>query len=284
MQLLSSDFDSPEMLSFIFPENKRGMKAYPSQGSYTQGENAAQALVLPSQTCRRRSLPRLPELHLNSDSLPGASNLIPGGEYHAEQHQHNPHHVNYHSQKQPWEGGKQQQQQQQAPHRPPRPSLQLQLKSPEFADQFDAFLYKSQHIATPSRAPELQLEIPSEESSRRPSNCSALSSASPFVTNPHHQQSFLFPTQPDRLLHRRNSHAGNLGQVPQPRQPPSPGQQQQAFLNVPRGRTRGSSLPDTINSSELYRLRNFATHGKKVINKGDSFRSRNSSINSSRSR
>ena len=39
-----------------------------------------------------------------------------------------------------------------------------------------------------------------------------------------------------------------------------------------------------VKSINYFRRRNFSTSGKKVINRGDSFRSRNSSLNSSRSR
>lgn len=53
-----------------------------------------------------------------------------------------------------------------------------------------------------------------------------------------------------------------------------------SLLDVPRLRARGSSLPSPISSTELYRLRNFAVSGNKVINKGDSYCSRPSSINS----
>ena len=93
----------------------------------------------------------------------------------------------------------------------------------------------------------------------------------------------LCPSPSERLLYRRASHAGNLGQAGRHKHV-SPIPTQPSFLNVPRSRSRGSSLPDNISSSELYRLRNFATSGKRVINKGDSYRSRNSSVNSSRSR
>jgi hypothetical protein len=276
------------------------MKTSPDERSYTGGGWDAETLVLPPQSCRRRSLPRLPEFHLNSmhsstdikpkspitvetqnHGLPTSQNLQNMNKNCQERrgsHLNNlgsNHNGQDHSQGQNYR--------QQNPHRPPRPSLQLQLQSSEFADQFDAFLYQSQHIATPSHAPEVMLEIPSEESSRRPSNCSGISSSSPFVPNNQPPANFLFPTQPDKTLQRRNSHAGNLGNTIQ-QQHVSPAPAQQAFLNVPRSRSRGSSLPDTINSAELYRLRNFATSGKRVINKGDSYRSRNSSINSSRSR
>ena len=258
------------------------MKTSPDERSYTGGGWDAETLVLPPQSCRRRSLPRLPEFHRNSDSLHFSTDIKAKSPKIVETQNHGPPHLGSFTHNAPyqWNGQKQQHQN---PQRPPRPSLQLQLQSPEFADQFDAFLYQSQHIATPSYAPEVMLEIPSEESSRRPSNCSGISSSSTFVANNQPPVNFLFPTQPDKTLHRRNSHAGNVGNSIQ-QQHVSQAPSQQAFLNVPNSRSRGSSLPDTINSTELYRLRNFATSGKRVINKGDSYRSRNSSINSSRSR
>ena len=49
------------------------------------------------------------------------------------------------------------------------------------------------------------------------------------------------------------------------------------LLLIPnRGRSRGASLPGTmydVNQEDIYRLRNFATTGKKVINRGDSIKS-----------
>jgi hypothetical protein len=276
------------------------MKTSPDERSYTGDGWDAETLVLPPQSCRRRSLPRLPEYHLNSMHF--STDIKPKSPITVEnphrglptsqilqntnkkfQERQGSHLNNLGSHQNGRDHSQGQKYRQQNPHRPPGPSLQLQLQSPEFADQFDAFLYQSQHIATPSYAPEVMLEIPSEESSRRPSNCSGISSSSPFVLSNQTPANFLFPTQPDKTLQRRNSYAGNLGNTIQ-RQHVSPAPSQQAFLNVPRSRSRGSSLPDTINSTDLYRLRKFATSGKRVINKGDSYRSRNSSINSSRSR
>ena len=55
-----------------------------------------------------------------------------------------------------------------------------------------------------------------------------------------------------------------------------------------RGRSRGASLPgnmEDVNQEDIYRLRNFATSGKKVINRGDSIKaSSRSNINSAGSR
>ena len=48
-----------------------------------------------------------------------------------------------------------------------------------------------------------------------------------------------------------------------------------------RGRSRGASLPgnmDDVNQDDIYRLRNFATSGKKVINRGDSLKATSRSI------
>ena len=58
-------------------------------------------------------------------------------------------------------------------------------------------------------------------------------------------------------------------------------------LIVPRQRNRGASLPGNIrlDHDEIYRLRNFSTAGKKIINRGDSLKTRsNHSINSTGSR
>ena len=55
-----------------------------------------------------------------------------------------------------------------------------------------------------------------------------------------------------------------------------------------RGRSRGASLPGNMNDvqqEDIYRLRNFDTSGKKVINRGDSVRSKSRvSLNSAASR
>ena len=48
-----------------------------------------------------------------------------------------------------------------------------------------------------------------------------------------------------------------------------------------RGRSRGASLPgnmEDVNQDDIYRLRNFATSGKKVINRGDSLKATSRSI------
>ena len=48
-----------------------------------------------------------------------------------------------------------------------------------------------------------------------------------------------------------------------------------------RGRSRGASLPgnmEDVNQEDIYRLRNFKTSGKKVINRGDSLKATSRSI------
>ena len=63
------------------------------------------------------------------------------------------------------------------------------------------------------------------------------------------------PPPDSRPLSRRASHAGNLGQRGhQPGEDPDAWSKQD-FLNVPKTRSRGSSLPDNISTEELYRLR-----------------------------
>ena len=161
------------------------------------------------------------------------------------------------------------------PGRPPcpRPSLQLHLE-PENP-------YYQAHTPV-QQAPQLMLELASEESSRRPSRCSGVSGSctpSSIQQSCQSQSGFLRPSPYGRRISRRASHTDILrNSTPEHVDPSTP------LLTVPGARSRGSSLPDQLSSSELYRLRNFATSGRKVINKGDSFRSRNSSLKSSRSR
>ena len=53
------------------------------------------------------------------------------------------------------------------------------------------------------------------------------------------------------------------------------------LLPPTRGRSRGASLPgnmDHVQQEDIYRLRNFATSGKKVINRGDSLKATSKSI------
>ena len=70
-----------------------------------------------------------------------------------------------------------------------------------------------------------------------------------------------------RPLNRRASHSGNLGGCGEAGAR-GPGEQADLctdLLSVPRQRTRGSSLPDTITSTELYRLRYGVWRGKYNI-------------------
>ena len=53
------------------------MKTSPDERSYTGGGWNAERLVLPPQSSRRRSLPRLPEFHLNSDSTHSSTDINP---------------------------------------------------------------------------------------------------------------------------------------------------------------------------------------------------------------
>jgi len=56
------------------------------------------------------------------------------------------------------------------------------------------------------------------------------------------------------------------------------------LLGVPNSRQRGDSLPGNIEDEQLYTLRNFRVKGSKVINRGDSVKSRSrTSLNSRRS-
>ena len=197
------------------------MKKYPDE-----------ALNLPSQTCRRRSLPRLPSMNLNNCSASENNHRSPiisvtdtpatQRNFHENQYRgrQNSHICNL---SMPWNGVTTNQP---APNRPPRPSLQLQLDSPDSIDQFEAF--KSQHVYLPCQAPQVMLEFPSEESSRRPSRCSGLSgftSPSPFFSN-QLPPDLLQPAPYERRLNRRASHAGNLGQTAHHRMSPV-----QPFLN-----------------------------------------------------
>ena len=168
-------------------------------------------------------------------------------------------------------------------------------------DPFAQYLYQSHHIATPRSSPplidppELVLEVPSDsDSSRRPSHAScAPSEYSQFTMSP--SPSCIMSRYPSARLsqpkeelslpngRRRRASHGELSSSPSDLSPyPCP---MHELLGVPISRSRGSSLPGTIDPDELYRLRNFSIKGKKVINRGDSFKSRSrTSINSRRSR
>lgn len=157
-------------------------------------------------------------------------------------------------------------------------------------DQFAEYLYQSRHIATPRSSPpppntpHLVFEVPSDtESSRRPSQYSQLSispSPSSFIS-PSPSCGFSQGLSLPKERRRRASH-GELSSSPSDNSPsPFPIQD---LLGVPVSRPRGASLPGTIDPAELYRLRNFSLQGKKVINRGDSYKSRSrTSINSRRS-
>ena len=244
----------------------------------------SQCLEPPLQQRYQSSLSHFPEMGLNSGSFLSTArkniNLpkcySPNGEQrHIKFSQHSDHSGSpsrpSHKSAYTWERNAQYQE---PPNRPPRPSLEL--KSPQFADQFDAYLYQSQHITTPILTPQLTLDFHSEESSRQPSRQSNTTSAYSNQLLP----DILCPT-PDQPPYRRASHSGNFSQQ---QGAPAAVTHQSALLNVPISRCRGSSLPENLSSCDLYRLRNFSISGKKVINNGDSYKSRNSSISSVGSR
>ena len=137
------------------------MKTSPDEYPCLEAGWTAEGLKLPTQNCRRRSLPRLPELHLNTGSMYSDNESIPkspiiavspnGG---VSTHRISPHtntrnlerrgsHLgiiisNHNESDLSWNSPTQHHQ---APSQPQRPSFQLQLEwleSPEFADQFDA--------------------------------------------------------------------------------------------------------------------------------------------------
>ena len=155
-----------------------------------------------------------------------------------------------------------------------------------FDDKLNQNVYKSQrsaHIPIIVPAPEVVLEIPSDsDSSRRPSHCSLTPSEySPFVSaspsmTKFKQSSLTLDIPQQSRVTRRASHCGELL---------SPNQQfLGSLLNVPNHKERKSSLPSTIETEELYRLRNFSIQGKRVLNRGDSIRSRRGSKTSMSSR
>ena len=101
----------------------------------------------------------------------------------------------------------------------------------------------------------------------------------------------LLGARPAMNLDRRSSHTGLPQRRPQSMKVNSPRihspGQPSSMLVVPQARQRGSSLPGniSINQDEMYRLRNFTLAGKKVINRGDSLKTRsNQSIASTNSR
>ena len=243
-----------------------------------------ESLKLPTRNCRRRSLPCIPVPQVILQSSNEEEFVSSEGPDAVKRDLYHPHQrrsslrINQNRALKEYEAPKYFEENQYKYQEHPNP-LQpyLHFQSPDQEDSYGDDPRSPPIISSSIYMPKVMLEFPSEESSRRPSKCSATSSsANPFPEI----ADLLVPSPSMRPLHRRETHAGNLGQSISR----SPSQTVQPFLNVPKARTRGSSLPDKITTSELYRLRNFATSGRRVINKGDSFRSRNSSIHSSRSR
>ena len=131
-------------------------------------------------------------------------------------------------------------------------------------DQYDEYFSN-----TP--APQVTLELPSDtESSRRPSHVSLSQFSASSSYTQLNQREYLCTTSSKR--ERRNSYSGYTP-LPSPSNQPS-------MLNLPLGRSRGSSMPDSVSADDLYRMRSFSTSGKRIINRGDCILSRsNLSIN-----
>lgn len=170
--------------------------------------------------------------------------------------------------------------------RSPAPDVSVSY-APEddFNDTFARFYYQSRHMASPrpsppssrpetavaSLPPEVVLEIPSDsDSSRRPSQApSDFSCVSVSVTPSPSSPPLTGLSAPPGRRSRRASHSGELAG---------------AWLGVPSTRQRGDSLPGNMDDEQIYTLRNFQMKGKKVINRGDSVKSRSrTSLNSRRS-
>ena len=118
--------------------------------------------------------------------------------------------------------------------------------------------------------PEFVLCMASDsDSSRRVSRCSELSSQRPSCQwdDPHE------PHESHIKLSRRCSLAV----------PTSP-MTGSVHLDVPQLRDRNYSLPSTVLSEELYKMRMFSVQGKKVVNHGDMIQSRRGSRSSVSSR
>ena len=178
-------------------------------------------------------------------------------------------------------------------NRPP-PSLNFSTFDVPEDDQFAQYLYQSHHIANPYQPaiepPELVLEVPSDsDSSRRPSQ--APSEYSQFTMSPSPSCN-ISPAHSNRSLYQadelfvaaRKGRRASHGELASMSQSPSSGFSP-SLLGIPSTRLRGASLPGDIEVEELYRLRNFSIKGRKVINRGDSFKSRSrTSLNSRRSR
>ena len=147
----------------------------------------------------------------------------------------------------------------------------------QFSDDFDAYLYKSKHIATPVLTPHLTFSFPSEESAVEP--LEPPSTISP-CTSEMNVRSNTKLTITDRQVYRRASHSGN----PYSQSGACNNTSTSSFLDIPMPRYRGSSLPNSLSGSDIYRLRNFSTLGKKVVNEGDSYKTRTNSMSSACSR
>ena len=165
------------------------------------------------------------------------------------------------------------------PHYPTTAPIERAYLDPFAQHYFQFDLYRIDQC-NPT-APQLTLELPSDnESSRRPSGVS-LSQFSQFSISPASslkqlpQGNFLSTTNSRST--RRKSFSCTIA--------PTPSSYQQHVLEVPQGRSRGGSMPGSVSADDIYRLRNFSTSGKRIINKGDSILSRsNISINSISSR
>ena len=142
-------------------------------------------------------------------------------------------------------------------------------------------LMKQMKIPTIIPAPELVLENASDsDSSRRVSQLSQLTDYSPSISSS--SSASKLKSNPwlsipcESSIPRRASHAGEY-LSPEAHISGS-------HLDVPVIRERNSSLPSTVLTEELYIMRNFTTNGRKVLNQGDSVRSRRGSRTSISSR
>ena len=131
-------------------------------------------------------------------------------------------------------------------------------------DQYDQYFSNAP-------APQVTLELPSDtESSRRPSQASIsqLSASSSYTQL--HQRDIMSTRSP--ISARRSSLSGDIQLSSSSHQP--------RMLNLPLGSSYGSHMAGSVSADDLYRMRNFKTSGKRIINKGDSILSRsNLSIN-----
>ena len=153
--------------------------------------------------------------------------------------------------------------------------------------QLDQYIRDSYKMLTPMQiptifpAPEVVLENPSDsDSSRRVSHCSQ-SECSPTISatssmSKLKQSMFKLNIPQQSSIIRRASHGGELlspnNEIPG------------IHLDVPQVRERNCSLPSTLLTEEIYRMRNFSINGRKVVNHGDSVCSRRGSKTSVSSR